>query len=155
VINYQGSSGDRIMPDPKYERRSRIASALYGRPLNRALALQQKPASKGVPSLWEDLEGEAADHAAGDSSALVTPEMLAQIRKLQTQEHAAGRELGLFNSTDDVIIIPGFMGSALEDTSGKFGLIWIDPRIALDASELSELRLNDFVLATSFQEKMY
>ena len=134
------------MPDPKYERRSRIASALYGRPLNRALALQQKPASKGVPSLWEDLEGEAADHVAGDSSALVTPEMLAQIRKLQSQEHAAGRELGLFNSTDDVIIIPGFMGSALEDTSGKFGLIWIDPRIALDASELSELRLNDFVL---------
>ena len=83
----------------------------------------RRPASEGGQTLWEDLEAEAAAHAAGDRYRLATPEMLAQIRKLQVLQAQSSRELSLFKSTDDVIIVPGLLGSALEDTSGRFGLI--------------------------------
>ena len=55
-------------------------------------------------------------------------------------------ELGLFFSTDDVIIVPGFMGSELVDLTGGNGLIWIDPRLVFSAEELLALRLAGYTV---------
>src|SRR4051794_2378966 len=116
-------------------RRRELTAALYGRPLDRALEL---------PGVWEDLEAEAADYAAGDRTALATPRMIEDLRALQRQQRQVGFQMRLFNSTDDVLIVPGFMGSALTDVGGRFGLIWIDPAIAFDTAQLSALRLGPF-----------
>src|SRR5439155_24989144 len=47
-------------------------------------------------------------------------------------------------STDDVILVPGFMGSTLSDMTGGYGLIWIDPKLVIDGTQLSALRLGAF-----------
>jgi hypothetical protein len=53
--------------------------------------------------------------------------------------------MALFFSTDDVIVVPGLMGSTLRDVQGDLGLIWIDPTLALDdGRELDALRLAAF-----------
>ena len=49
-----------------------------------------------------------------------------------------------FISNKSVLIVPGFMGSQLRD-DGENGLIWIDPKIFIEPSQLSALRLKPFV----------
>lgn len=40
-----------------------------------------------------------------------------------------------------VLVVPGFLGSALTDTTGGNGLIWIDPSLVVDGQQLSALEL--------------
>ena len=91
------------LPSIHDERRRRIVQALSGRTLREAIEL---------PDVRKDLYEEAA---AGGDDALVTPEMLANAEKLRAYERQAGPTLQLFYSTDDLILVPGFLGSALYD----------------------------------------
>jgi pimeloyl-ACP methyl ester carboxylesterase len=40
-----------------------------------------------------------------------------------------------------VLVVPGFLGSSLSDTTGGNELIWIDPTLAFDGTQLSALQL--------------
>lgn len=122
------------MPPPLDDvtaRRQRIIAALRGRGLEQAAA---------DPRLRADLEAEAA---APEPDRLVHPDLLRVVdeaRAVCLRQPA----LGLFFSTDDVIIVPGLMGSELVDLTGGIGLIWIDPRLVFSADELLALRLAGF-----------
>jgi len=48
-----------------------------------------------------------------------------------------------FFSNKSVLIVPGFMGSQLRD-DGANGLIWIDPRLYVNAAEISALKLKPY-----------
>ena len=121
-------------PSESASRRSRITEGLRGRGLEQAFA------DRG---LWRDLEDEAR---SGDPDRLVTDDMLAVARR--AREVQRGRPpLGLFFSTDDVILVPGFLGSELADfgSGGGGGVIWIDPKLLagsiLGTDELLKLKL--------------
>ncbi|MBX6314438.1 MAG: trypsin-like peptidase domain-containing protein, partial [Isosphaeraceae bacterium] len=122
---------------PAAPRRRRLLAQAQGRALDEAYF------HRGIR---KDLVAEAAD-AAPD--ALVTPEMLAQLRELIAAKavtgagvRAAGPEL--FLSTETVVIVPGFLASALGDTAvGGLGLIWIDPFAAI-SDRLGALQLGPY-----------
>src|SRR5262245_16673000 len=82
---------------------------------------------------------------ARDPTGLITPDGLAYLQVLREERRQAGTRMALFFSTDDVIVVPGLMGSTLRDVQGDLGLIWIDPALALDdGRELDALRLAAF-----------
>lgn len=90
------------------------------------------------------LEAEASD--PDESHKLITPAQLAYLVAVHAQQRRPEARLGLFFSTDDVIIVPGFLGSSLTDETGGNGLIWIDPTLVLPGhgAELSALQLATF-----------
>lgn len=98
-----------------------------------------------LPNGRQVLEEEANDDAIEDSDRLITPEQLALLVLLHDRKARAGERVALFNSTDDVIVVPGFMGSELRDVaSGGHGLIWIDPGLVLNGLQLNALKLAPF-----------
>ena len=50
---------------------------------------------------------------------------------VHAEKGSPGARFGLFFSTDDVILVPGFLGSSLTDETGGNGLIWVDPALVL------------------------
>src|SRR5580693_4703022 len=105
------------MPSPikvKKAARRRIITGLAGRGLEQAFADE---------ALWKDMEADSSD-----PNPLVTTDLL-EVAKEARRIQGGSPPLGLFFSTDDVILVPGFLGSELVDTSGKDGLIWIDPKL--------------------------
>ena len=119
-------------PDEVRLRRHRILSGLQGRGIEQAI-LDRK--------LWEDMRTEAASK---DPHKIVSPDLLRIVEEAR-QVRQRQANLRLFISTDDVVIVPGFMGSELVDMSGPNGLIWIDPKLVFDADELMALGLKDFI----------
>jgi hypothetical protein len=116
-------------------RRQRLLVQLQGRRLEEAYLR---------PDLRRDLEAEAA---SPDSDRLIGPEQLALLRELVEARQGALRPVSsvptaeLFFSTDQVVIVPGFLGSELSDlAAGGYGLIWLSPGIAF-ADRLGALRL--------------
>jgi pimeloyl-ACP methyl ester carboxylesterase len=122
--------GFPMSPSPKSERFVEILRILQG-PLNVALDSKR---------FWNLLEEEAQDPS---KESIVTPEFVESLREVDEQRREKPR-LALFNSTDDVIIIPGFMGSELRDVYGDLGLIWIDPKLVFNTAELSSLKLKPY-----------
>ena len=113
-------------------RKVRILQGLQGRELQQAIF---------DPGLWADLLEEAG---SGGEDALVTPGVIAAIEQARGQR-LGGDSLGLFFSTDDVLIVPGLMGSELVDVSGERGLLWIDPKLLRgDTTELESLKLGKY-----------
>ncbi len=88
------------------------------------------------------LEAEAAD--ADQKHRLITKDQLAHLLATRREARRPDRRLGAFFSTDDAIIVPGFMGSRLSDATGGNGLIWIDPKLVINGDQLSALRLAHF-----------
>src|SRR5882724_541421 len=79
---------------------------------------------------------------ASDPDGLITPDGLAYLKVLREERRPAGMRMALFFSTDDLIVVPGLLGSTLRDVQGDLGLIWIDPTLSLDdGGELDALRL--------------
>jgi hypothetical protein len=112
-------------------RRERIIAGMRGRSLDEAAA---------DPQLRQDLRDEAN---SPDPDRLVTPDLvqlMEQARELRLKQPS----LQLFFSTDDVILVPGFLGSQLADVAGRDGLIWIDPKLVFGAGKLMDLRLAPF-----------
>src|SRR5262245_26854796 len=64
------------------------------------------------------LEAEAAD--PDRQHRLINPDQLAHLIAARRERHRTDRRLGAFFSTDDVILVPGFMGSTLRDVAGPF-----------------------------------
>lgn len=87
------------------------------------------------------LEDEAADAANPDR--LLDPDQLRHL--LAVRRGAGAARLGLL-STDDVFLVPGFMGSTLRDTGPKDRLIWIDPLLwkGQRGERLADLELAPF-----------
>jgi hypothetical protein len=118
--------------DEKNARRQRIVEGLRGRGLEQASSDEH---------LRQDMLDEAR---SGDPDRLVTDDML-RVVQLAREVQSGPPPLGLFFSTDDVILVPGFLGSELVDVSGKDGVIWIDPKLLtgalLGTDELLDLKL--------------
>src|SRR4051794_36555381 len=100
------------------ERRRLILEGLRGRDLDRAIA---------EPKLWAAIKAEAE---SANPNKLVTPESVQLVEAIRRKQ-STDRSFSLFFSTDDVLIIPGLLGSELDDVSGPFGVIWIDPTLLL------------------------
>jgi hypothetical protein len=94
----------------------------------------------GEPDGRAILEAEADDASIDDRERLVTRSALDHLLLLHANQERSRAALG-FLGTDDVLIVPGFMGSALKDVRGPHGLIWIDPRLFLDDGEVAALEL--------------
>jgi hypothetical protein len=114
------------------ERRRRIAQA------GSLEAVLEQPDGR------ELLEAEASD--PDESRKLITHDQLAHLLAVHAEKERPGARLGLFFSTDDVILVPGFLGSSLTDETGGNGLIWVDPELVLAGGEkqLSALKLASF-----------
>jgi hypothetical protein len=112
--------------------RERIIAGLRGRSLEEAL---------DDPALRADLEEEAR---SPEHDRLVHPDLLRVVEQARTVR-LREPNLGLFFSSDDVIIVPGFLGSELVDLTGGNGLIWIDPKLVFSTGQLLALRLKAFV----------
>jgi hypothetical protein len=112
-------------------RRQRIIAGLQGRGLEQAVA---------DPALWNDLEAEAN---SDDPDKLVTPDLLLVVRQAR-MVRLREPTLGLFFNTDDVILVPGFLGSQLVDAGGGNGLIWIDPTLVFSSGQLLALGLGAY-----------
>src|SRR3954463_7677813 len=108
-------------------RRRRLMAGALGRSLDEAYR---------HPQIRADLEAEAA---SGDPEALVTPAMLDDLRDLMAEKQALALRAEsepsaarLFFSTEAVVLVPGFLASALGDAAERgLGLIWVDPTVVL------------------------
>jgi hypothetical protein len=111
------------------QRRQRIIAGLRGRDLQNVV---------DDPVLLADMRAESE---STDEDKLVPRDLMRQLDAVRVNRPAHS-PLSLFFSTDDVIIVPGFMGSELSDLRPVGpGLIWVDPKLVLDGSELLALRL--------------
>jgi hypothetical protein len=117
-------------------RRQRLLVELQGRRLSAAYLR---------PDIRQDLTDEANDPSPG---RLIDPEQLALLDALAAERQAVLRSAQFeaavpeaFLSTDQVVVVPGLMGSELSDTTpGGRGLIWLSPAIAI-RDRLSALTL--------------
>jgi len=116
--------------DEKAARRQRIIAGLQGRGLEQALTDR---------ALWDDMKAEAD---SDDPNKLVSPDLIRLVEGVRDVRKQKA-PFGLFLSTDDVIIVPGFMGSELSDVSGG-ALIWVDPALVVNADKLLDLGLGPF-----------
>src|SRR4051794_27268751 len=99
------------MPEPVSERdarRTRLVSGFRGRGLDQVVL---------DPELRADLRAEA-DSRGQDK--LITHDLL-RVADWSRQIVRGNAPLALFFSTDDVILIPGFLGSELVDVQGSGG----------------------------------
>ena len=109
-----------------------ILEGLRGRELDQALA---------EPKLWAAIREESK---SANPNRLVSPESVELVEAIRRKQ-ATNRSLSLFFSTDDVLIIPGFLGSELDDVTGPNGVIWIDPGLLLgNTAALNALRLKEY-----------
>ena len=92
------------------------------------------------PNGYEILEAEANDPGVDDRYKLVTAPALNHLLLLCKNRNRGKPNLGLLG-TDDVIIVPGFMGSELKDVIGPHKLIWIDPKLFLSSGQVAALKL--------------
>ncbi len=117
------------------QRLKRIIEGLRGREFNKAIADKD---------LWDAIREEAS---SDDPDKLVTQGTVRVLEGARARQKA-GRSLSLFFSTDDVIIVPGFMGSELVDLSEEDGLAWVDPRLVMgkpeDVGKLNRLELGHY-----------
>ena len=125
------------MPTPppialdRAERRRRITTA------GSLSALLDEPGGREI------LEAEAADPDA--SKRLITKAQLDYLVIVHEARRRPDAKLGLSFAIEDVIIVPGFMGSSLRDNATEgLGLIWISPGLILDGAPLSALKLSPF-----------
>jgi pimeloyl-ACP methyl ester carboxylesterase len=120
------------MPSETLERRQRILVGLRGRNLEQAAT---------DPALMADLRAEADS----PEPRLVPPDLVKLIDSTRAAR-AARPTLGISITPEDVILIPGFLGSELVDVKGSDGLIWIDPAMLITGTDrLLDLRLADYV----------
>ncbi len=126
-IDQKGPVTDLATIRDRQARRMRIIRGMQGRDLHQAVFDRE---------LWADLKTEAM---SSEEDTLVSIDAVEAIERAQKKRLADG-SLGVFFNTDDVIIVPAFLGSQLVDVSGDRGLIWIDPQ-ALQASTASLLDL--------------
>src|SRR5579872_6570249 len=113
------------------ERKKRIIQGLRGRSLEQALA---------DPDLRRDLEAEANSAVP---KKIVTRDLLA-VADAAKKARLTGPSLAFSIFTADVIIVPGFLASQLEDNApGGEGLIWIDLGLIAGTNELLKLKLAD------------
>ena len=118
-----------LAPPADKERKKRIVRGLRGRGLEQALA---------DPDLRRDMEAEANSTTP---KKIVTWDLL-EVADAARRARLARPSLAFSIFTADVIIVPGFLASQLEDTApGGKGLIWVDPGLLADASELLDLSL--------------
>ncbi|CAN5873473.1 hypothetical protein BH23PLA1_BH23PLA1_14040 [soil metagenome] len=91
--------------------------------------------------VWEDLRAEAEDPG---TDPLITPEILKALEVLRVETMGGASDpVGpeLFLSTDQVVLVPGFMASALSEQRRRGrGLIWVTP-LATMTDRLGALRL--------------
>jgi hypothetical protein len=114
------------------ERRQRILETLRKTPLEDALARDD---------FRQDLEAEAKATRPDDPDALITPDVLEDyLTHAPVWRHRKAAAL-LATRGARVIVVPGFLGSALRDTSGPYGLIWVDPTLIVNGQELNALKL--------------
>ena len=114
-------------------RRARIVEGLRGRGIERAVDDE---------ALWKDLNVEAR---SGDpENRLVGPDFLA-VAEQARGGRVGPQTLGLFNNTNDAIIVPGFLGSELVDAGPDGGVVWVSPRLLLgplaDTGLINKLKL--------------
>src|SRR5262245_59119894 len=115
--------------------------------LSRTERHQRIVAARSLDALLDEPDGrdvlraEASD--PDEEGRLITHDQLDHLLAVRAERARRGPRLGLFFSTDDVILVPGFMGSTLTDL-GEHGLIWIDPLLVIDGDQLSALRLAAF-----------
>ena len=121
-----------LLPIDRDERHRRITEA------GSLQALLDQPDGRAV------LEAEANDPTIDDSTRLIDRDQLDLLLAIRAQQRKSGTRLRLFFSTDDVIIVPGFMGSSLRDVQGPNGLIWIDPTLVSNGDQLNALKLSGF-----------
>ncbi len=121
------------------------AAALSGRVERhqRIVEVGSLPALLDEPDGLAVLEAEAHDPGLDDRERLVTPEALNHLRLLRANRDRSRAALGLLG-TDDVLIVPGFMGSVLKDVGGQHGLIWISPSLLVSGGQVGALRLAPF-----------
>ena len=105
---------------PAGERRRRLLAKLQGRSLAEAL---------GDPGLWAEVEAEAR---SPDADSLLSPAVLAHLRELADARMATPAIAPeMFDSTDAVVIVPGFLASGLRDESPRgLGTVWLGPATA-------------------------
>ncbi|MDR3636033.1 MAG: hypothetical protein P4L84_19680 [Isosphaeraceae bacterium] len=120
------------MASPTVLRRSRLLSELQKQSVFTAYMR---------PELRRDLEAEADDPDIPERDKIVRRDMLERVEQLLADPErgpdlvsegpgVSARALGLFFSTDLVVVVPGFLGSALSDVRpGGFGLIWVNPNV--------------------------
>ncbi|MEI8378620.1 MAG: hypothetical protein WCJ09_00735 [Planctomycetota bacterium] len=80
---------------------------------------------------------------AESDDAVIPKEILGDYLRMAEVVREAKKSPGRFRAAGGppVVIVPGFLGSALTDTFGDNGLIWIDPMLVTDGSQLSALKL--------------
>ena len=116
---------------PAGERRRRLLANLQGRALAEAL---------NDPGLWAEVEAEAHDP---DLDSLLTPAVLDHLRELaDARTPGPSTSPELFESTDAVVIVPGFLASGLRDESPRgLGTVWLG---AATAQHMGALELGPF-----------
>lgn len=113
----------------------------------RSLRRQQILSAGSLDALLDRPGGLALlEEEARDPDGLVTRAQLDHLLLVREQRRRSERRLGAFFSTDDVILVPGFMGCSLRDATGPHGLIWIDPGLFIGegGEQLAALRLAAF-----------
>jgi hypothetical protein len=117
------------------ERRARILEVLRKTPLEDALARDD---------FRRDLTAEAAATDPHDPDALITPRVLEDYLSIAPEWRTRKASAMLAAHGARVIVVPGFMGSALRDITGGCGLIWIDPSLAVNGQEIKALTLGPY-----------
>jgi len=119
-------------------------------PLSRHERHQRIIAAGSLDALLNEPDGLAILQAEADDNdnneQLITHPQLSLLLTLRVAKQQTRTRLGAFFSNKDAFIVPGFMGSTLRDVRGPNGLIWIDPRLALDSSQLSSLKLAPYAV---------
>jgi len=113
----------------------------------RTLRRQQILSAGSLDALLDRPGGLASlEDETKDPDGLITRAQLDHLLLVREQRRRTERRLGAFFSTDDVILVPGFMGSTLRDVTGPHGLIWIDPLLFVGqgGGQLAALRLGPF-----------
>lgn len=103
--------------------------------------------ARSLDRLLDESDGEVilrAEAAYDEDKRLITPAQLDFLLTLRSERRKALTKPQFLFSSEDVILIPGFLGSTLVDVSGANGLIWIDPLLVFNGGQLSALRLGTF-----------
>jgi len=108
-----------------------------------------------LPQLLDEPQGVdvlRAEAADDPDHRLIDPRQLDYLLALRAEARRADIRPQLFGNVADVIIVPGFLGSSLTDSTGPHGLIWIDPTLVLGSSEqLQALQLQQLGRFTAAQ----
>lgn len=121
--------------NPSSTRRRRILEVLRTTPLEEALTQDE---------FRNDLIEEAESSDPRDPDTIITPDVLEDYLALADTWRARKASALLAARGARVIVVPGFLGSTLRDTTGGLGLIWVDPKLAINGKEITSLKLNPF-----------